>query len=250
MVIEPRPISKQITLLTGAVCSLFILTGVVVGAAAMLAGRISEGERPNFIFGGFELIVAVAGWMGVWLVWKKREEHAGMALLCVGGTVCVASFLGALSAQNELLGHGLKPLMLARVAMGLLIAALGGVCVLGRHERSWPLFWKGVFAASPIFVMTAYAIVMRILSARFAAVTPGKPADPNDSPVGPGELVVPNPYTLWGPLETSPTAVKAIVGTLIAIVCAVSLCACVHIFIKAFELGRFSRERVALPKKK
>lgn len=251
MLIEPKVLSGRVSAVLAVLGGVLALWGAIGAVAAFFAGKFSEGARPVFILGGFEVIIVVCGGLLMWLGWKKREEHLGMALACIGGTVCVASFLGALSAQNELLGVGLKKMMLARVAMGLVIAAIGGVIVLGRHPRSWRVFWKGVVVASPLIFMMVYSVVNRIMAARLPAAQAASP--PNlDGPGAPPSVVTPpegQGFSLWGPLDGSPTAVKAIVGTLVAIVCAVSLCACVHIFIKAFELGRFSRERVIVAKK-
>ncbi len=252
MSIEPKPMSGRMGILLSGLGALLALWGLGFAVVAFFAERFSEGARPMFILGGFEVIVAVCGVLAVWLGWKKREENLGMALACIGGTVCVASFLGALSAQNDLLGLGLKMIVLARVAIGLVLVAIGAAAVLGRHPRSWPLFWKGVVIASPMILLAIYSVINRIMAARHPASQAAYP--PNlDGPAAPPSVVTPpagQGFSLWGPLDGSPTAVKAIVGALIAIVCAVSFCACVHVFIKAFELGRFSRERVVLPKKK
>lgn len=252
MPIEPRPMSSRTGLLLIGLGAILILWGLAGSFAAFFAGKFSEGARPIFILGGFEIIIVICGILSVWLGWKKREEHLGMALACLGGTVCVASFLGALSAQYVLLGLGLKPLVLARFAIGALFAACGAVAVLNRHQRSWPLFFKGLIVASPMILFTGYSVINRFLAARQPAASAAYP--PNlDAPPAPHSFEEPpagQGLSIWGPLDGSPTAVKAIVGTLIAVLCAISLCACVHIFIKAFELGRFSRERVVIAKKK
>jgi hypothetical protein len=113
------------------------------------------------------------------------------------------------------------------------------------------VFWKGVIVASPLILMAVYGVGIRVLSARQRSATAAMPVDPEKpSPQTFEEPTASQGLSIWGPLDGAPSSVKAIVGTLLVIVCAVSFCACVHIFIKAFELGRFSRERVLLPKKK
>lgn len=247
MAIEPKPMSKSTALTVTGLSGLLILWAIAVAVAAFFANRFDEGLKPAYILGGFELIVVIAGAIGIWLAWKRSEENLGMALACIGGTMCVASFLGALSVQYELLGYGLKPAIAARVAIGLLFCGMGASSVLSRHERSWPLFWKGVFIASPLIVMVGYAITMRFMMRAQAAANP---VEPNAAVASNPESVPAAAYTMMGPLENAPTAVKGLVIALISIICVVSLCACTHIFIKAFELGRFTRERIALPKKK
>jgi len=244
MAIEPKAISKPTGLAICGLCALLLLWSVGTAGVAFFANRFDEGMKPAFFLGGFELIVAVAAALGLWLGWKRREEYLGMALACLGGTISVASFLGALSVQYDLMGFGLKPIILIRLVLGLALCGFGAAAVLSRHERSWPLFWKGVLIASPIIALAGYAVVTRLMMRAQAAALPAS------GPDAPMESAQATSYSMMGPLEHASTAVQGIVLSFIAIVCGVSLCACVHVFIKAFELGRFSRERIILPRKK
>lgn len=149
------------TSLTRSVASLSLLLALS-GLAALvgcvltgLGGSGGAGAVPWFTV-CFELVVLVAAAYG-WLVSRGwYSDGRAMALLCAAGTVLVASYLGYLGCNGQLMGRSVKGALLVRVALagGLGVASAASVLVRDA-KQCLPLLFRGVLLLVPPLVVLA-----------------------------------------------------------------------------------------------
>ncbi|MEZ6233841.1 MAG: hypothetical protein R3B68_06590 [Phycisphaerales bacterium] len=146
--------------------ALWGLVGVV--AAAFLAGT------PVWTALGFEVVVVVAGVLGVLLGLGRFREAPALGVLCVAGVFGVASILEYTGSSGDLAGIPLRPWMLARIAIAAILAGVAALLVLQRDRRSWGMLVKaGVLGAVPGVAALVFAL---------AAIGYGRPLPTPASP--------------------------------------------------------------------
>ncbi len=167
----PRPLRILTTLMSAAV----LVSGVLVAALAVGAPLVSVDQRPSWALFGFEVVVVVAGALGVLTGRGRFADGPGLALACVGGCVLVASGLGWAGAGKSLLGVSLLPLLGARVVASGVLGAIAAWCVLSRDARAFRPAVIGVLLVFPVIAAAGLGAmpVGRKLLDRFAAAGPG-----------------------------------------------------------------------------
>ena len=204
------------TTIRQAVRLVCVLTGISAAGLIVFAAiqpLLGDAGKPAWILVGFEAVVLAASVLGWVLARDRFREGPGLALACIAGSILVGSALGGLSAQWGVGPIPLKLLLAARGLGAMLLAGLGGWMVLARDPRAWPVFVKGLIAASPILALIAWF-----------GVKGGAFLDPV--------------------LSLSAIYKFAALGVG-GIVLAFSLCAGVHLIVKAFAFGRFAQDEVA-----
>lgn len=149
-----------IVLLASGACALSALGGIalgVLGAAWFLLA--------------FEVIVLLAGIMGVLVGIGRFRDAPALATLCVGGCVLVAAVLseptfvarllqGSAGAAQTIAGVSLLPWALARAATGAGLIAVSALIVLSRRPaQSAPFLLRGVLYGAPVFAILAALVV-------------------------------------------------------------------------------------------
>ncbi|MEM9560128.1 MAG: hypothetical protein AAF995_07455 [Planctomycetota bacterium] len=138
-----------------------------LSAAVLLAGLAGAWGaftivgRPVWGWMGFELLLVVAGVIGVLTAFGRFRSGPGMALLCVAGTVGVAAFFGSLDAEPNLraarpdLARFVDPALYARLAAAGLIAAAAAGIVLLRSAKSFRPMIVAICNAVPLLIAGA-----------------------------------------------------------------------------------------------
>lgn len=193
----------------GGVVVLSVLAALSVGGMCVLAMRANQ---PYYLLMGMELCIALAAALGVLFARGFFREGPGMALACVSGTIFVASILGYLSVPNAQMTMsgggtiGLKPFLMGRLILAVLLGVGAAWLVLSRNARSWSYVARAALTGVPLAVIGFVGFKGRT----------------------------------W--LSSGGAGVPAWVGWIGAIVLAcvglALLCACVHCTIRAFEMGR------------
>lgn len=96
-----------------------VLATALAGAAASAA---NSPKSAWFTF-GFEGVIAVAGLFGVLTATGRLRGSPALCYACVAGCVALGSLLGYLGVKGVLMGVGLKPMLAARAALALGLAA-------------------------------------------------------------------------------------------------------------------------------
>jgi hypothetical protein len=191
--------------------ALSVLAALSVGGMCVLAMRANQ---PYYLLMGMELCIGLAAALGVLFARGFFREGPGMALACVSGTIFVASILGYLSVPNAQMTMsaggtiGLKPFLLGRLVLAVLLGIAAAWLVLSRNSRSWSYVARAALTGLPLAAIGLIALKGRT----------------------------------W--LSSGGAGVPAWVGWIGAIVLAcvglALFCACVHCTIRAFEMGRSS----------
>ena len=205
------PVAKPIQLATLAIS---LVAGLSVVGMCILAMRANQ---PYYLLMGMELCIGLAAGLGVLFGRGFFREGPGMSLACVSGTIFVASVLGYLSVPNGQMTMsggstmGLKPFVMGRVMLAVLVGVAAAWVVLSRNPRSWSYVARAVLTGVPLGVIGFVALKGRT----------------------------------W--LSSGGAGMPAWVGWIGAIVLAcvglALFCACVHCTIRAFEMGRGRGER-------
>jgi hypothetical protein len=133
--------------------------GAIALAAAMCVLGLAPGitgadMRPAWLLVGFNLLVAGAGVLGVLTARGRFAEGPALALVCVAGTIAVASVLGAVSVGGRRMGWlNLMLPALASVGLGGVMAAVGGLAVLARRAGALRTFAIGAALGAPVVVV-------------------------------------------------------------------------------------------------
>jgi len=186
---------------------IIVLSAIALAAAALIMPLFSPGQRPAWMLFGFEVVVLVAGVLGIFVGRGNFREGPGLALACISGTVIVASGLGWLGANKQLGNTSLTPVLGVRLFLGAAVGIAGAVCVLSRNPRSWRFAAMGLAFGAPCIAVFGASVIPT------------------------GRRFVMGFLTGGGIAQTA----AAIVGV-IALGC--FLCASVHYLVLAFELGR------------
>ncbi len=142
-----------------AVIGLCLLTGI---SALAVLGMALLSPPVSWFLVGFEIVIAAASFMGVATGLGRHRDGPAMALLCVAGAVGVGSLLGYIGSGGTLLGWGLKPLLMARLADAATIAGASGLIVLARRPRdAVPMVAKGLLICGALAGMLLAAWLFR-----------------------------------------------------------------------------------------
>lgn len=149
---KPSPVPiRLLTLLIGVVSLLLAFGGVAVALFAI--------ESPIWGMLSFELVILVASLLAALTGLGRFSEGFGLACAVLGGCIAAAAVLGSLDAGTNLtaaasdLARLVRPVLLARVGMGSLLACCGGVAVLSRRPSEWKRFLLGVVLTLPVVVL-------------------------------------------------------------------------------------------------
>lgn len=117
-----------------ALC-LVLGAGIALSAGLGIFRTVSAHPTNWFVF-GFETLLLVAGVFGIGCGLGKYREGPALAMLCVGGTVIVASVLGYTALHKTYLGIQRDPLTFARLSAGGGFAALAALTVMARRPHA------------------------------------------------------------------------------------------------------------------
>jgi hypothetical protein len=239
----------------------FLLSAALLCGLAALWGMLGVGlsvalpTTPVWTMAGFEACIAIAGVLGLFLGLGYYRQAPGLALACIAGTILLASFLGHRGAAGTLGNFSLATWFLARIALGLVLAALSALVVLVRNRRSWPTLFKGVaFGALPGFIALMFGLA--VIGYGRPMATAANPA-PVFNPDAPGPAVASSqaPQTTRQPAIVDRTvrgfmnlpilksqrggleAGRIVLLTLLGFLLIGLTSAGVHYVIKAFQLG-------------
>ncbi|MBX3322724.1 MAG: hypothetical protein KF757_07010 [Phycisphaeraceae bacterium] len=111
------------------------------------------------IWGGlsFELVLLLAGIVGLISSTGRFDRGFGIAAASIGGCILGASVLGSLDFSTNLattsLGKFVLPVVLIRVVLGVLIAGLGALAVLLRRPAEFKRIALGLAFGLPVFML-------------------------------------------------------------------------------------------------
>ena len=199
---------------------LIVLLSVVSMAAAVfylwlgtlhLSAQVGEFKVTPAVI-AFEMLALLAVAMGIHGAWKNNWKAVGLATACVAGTIATTAVLSFLDLRENVAAGMQQPLrgaLMARLAAGVGITAIGALVVVLRRPRSLlDLALAAAFAVPPV-------VVFALISQRgftWLGMVPDEP---------PGAIAV-----------TSLT-----IGSLVLLVC---LSGMGHLVIRAFERGVIS----------
>jgi len=193
----PAPIRWTIAALSAAL--------LVSGVAGVVVGQVVP-PKPAWPLMGFEGVIAFSSVFGLLLVAGRVRQAPALTVLCVAGAAAVGTVLGYLAVKSSLAHLPLKPWLAARLGAAMVLTACAVFIALGSNRTAWKTLWRaGMFAAPLVGVLLWYRL------ARFA---------PLDAPL---------------PGFRDALRLGAIV--VIALACAVCLCAVVHLSIRAFAIA-------------
>jgi hypothetical protein len=120
---------------------------------------VAMAEKPAWALFGFELVILVAGIMGVLFGVGRFREAPAMALACISGTIFAAGVLGwasiaaSVGESRTLAGIPLTPLMLFRVLAAAGLALSAAWSVLSRQPGAWRPAILGAALGSPAVLL-------------------------------------------------------------------------------------------------
>ncbi len=196
-------------MIRGLVVALSAVTAL--SALGMAIAAVVIAPTPVWIMFGFEVVIAMAGVIGLLGAKGRFDDGQAMWLLCISGTVLVGGFLSYLGTRTGIVfvkdGSPVSTLLwcAGRGVLGAVFGVLAVYAVLRRTLEGRKYFGRGLI----------FAAFLGVVGAPFAAArgVPGFIAN------------------LPGPVEGGVLAVIGIVMTILA-------CAAGHYFIRAFECGR------------
>jgi hypothetical protein len=148
----------------------FILMLTLIGSAALLVsaavGTIAGLRGQEYFFAGFELVLAISGFIGVFIGMGRFNQGPSVAIACVAGATAMCSLLGYVTLGGEILlggrligAHGevlgvdvFGFFMLRMFVAGVLAAMAGLVLVLRDPKRSVPMLVRGIVLGVPVVV--------------------------------------------------------------------------------------------------
>jgi hypothetical protein len=211
---EPAPLvpdlPRSVRYLVGTLSMLVLLSAIPAAVGAAVLPR-----PPVWVMTGFEVVIALAGVIGIQTARGRYNDGQGLALLCVAGTLFVAGFLTYLGTRQGLPLRGpgqaptsTMPWMLGRLALAGVFGLLAAYSVLRRSPEGPRLLLRGILLGVP-----AAAIMAPFILAR------GVPAS----------------------LGTMPGPVRGGLLAILAIIVMGLLCVSGHFVIRAFESAREPR---------
>jgi hypothetical protein len=189
-----------ICLIASAAILLSALAGAPLAAIAP--------DKPAWPMLGFEVVIALAGIIGLFLGFTRPTQSPGLAMLCVAGTVFLCAALGYLSVGGSLGSFPMKLWLLLRLALAAITGAAAAWAVLGsRPGETLPKATVGIALLAPS--AAAVGLVVTGTLPKLASLVPA----------------------------SVPSGVLLTAGVLIGTAAAATLCAGVHKIIRAFEIG-------------
>ena len=193
------------------VVSLIVAVSAAAGAFfAVAQPSLAAGQRVSWTLMGFELVILISAGIGILAARGRYREGPALALACVAGTILLGSAMGWQGAGRQLVGVSLTPFLAARALASATLGAIAAWAVLSRNGRSWRPLVLGLMCGVPVLAGSAALLVPAVRRPLETA------------------------------LATSPAfqLSAALVGYFAA---TVLLSACVHLIVRAFELGREPR---------
>ncbi|CAG0955541.1 hypothetical protein PHYC_00443 [Phycisphaerales bacterium] len=187
----------------------------LVSALAMAITAAVFPKQPVWVLTGFEVVVLVAGVMGVLGLRGRFDEGQALHLACIAGVLFVGGFLSYLGTRQGIVFQEGKPpsstfpWMLGRLGLAGVYGAIAAYAVLRRSAQARAFMVRAVIAGAALAVLAAPFVFSR-----------GMPGwlSPTGKPVMYAALA------LYG--------LAALVG----------VCAFGHCLIRAFECGRAKSE--------
>jgi hypothetical protein len=197
-----RPMPGWARMLAGVVSALALAGGLVVAVMAM-----GLAPRPVWVVFGCQMLVVLAGVIGLGIARGKFNEGQGLALASVGGTLLAAGLMTWLGTRQGVALYSekvvsLKPLVGGLALAGLTMGGLAAYAVLRRTSQG-----------------RTYAVRAVVSGVMLAAVAGG----------------------LWmgrGAMDSLGPVVKGLVVVVGSVAVLVLFCAAGHCAIRAFECGR------------
>lgn len=129
---------------------------VAISSVAAIAGGLLN-SPPAWFLVCFELVVLLAAVFGMLAARGRFAEGLPMTILCVAGAIAVASALGYLGADRQLLGRSLKLFLLARMLAAGFLGVAAAADVLRHDPRALGVLGRGLICGIiPIGVLAAY----------------------------------------------------------------------------------------------
>ncbi|MFN7020777.1 MAG: hypothetical protein ACK4WH_05545 [Phycisphaerales bacterium] len=153
---NPDDVKTRLSPALRTVAALISIVVLLSAAGGGVASAITS--PPTWFLLGFEVVTLSAAVFGVLLGLGWFASAPGLALLCIAGAIGASAFLGYVGAGQELMGVGLKPFLLARLACAAGLAGVGGLAVLMRRPKaSLPKLAAGLVCAATLIVASAGA---------------------------------------------------------------------------------------------
>ncbi len=245
----PRPVPRLARLTVGALSAVLLGWSLVgIGLAGFAA------DTPVWTLLGFEVVVLIAAALGLTLGLGHYREAPALAVACVAGTLLVASFLGYRGTPGSVGAVPLQLWLMARLAVGLLLAFIAALLVLCRNRKSWAALSTGIaLGALPAAVLLMFGLA--ILG--FGRPAPAIPSTPpssgaTQSPVADAAPATREPVWLdssvrkfmslglFKPAKGGKESGRVVLLTLLGIVMIGLTSAGTHYVIRAFQLGALS----------
>lgn len=199
-------VSKGGRVVTGVLSAAVLLSAVVYSVASL-----AMSSQVPWVQFAFEPVVIAACVVGLLIAFGKMQWAPAITLVCVAGTVLVASvltyrgMLGQVQVAGRDQGLSLKPWLFGRVGASAVLLLLAAMEVVRRDAAAKRYFAKGLIVSVPFAATLAgFLIVLQKHS-------PGTSSMPGWMSVG-------------------------LLLTL-GIAAGVTLCAAGHCFVRAFEIG-------------
>lgn len=139
-----QPGNRRMRTSMGVLCAIVTLSALAGTVAGLALPAV-----PVWAFVGAEVVVVVAGLVGVLYGWRALGAEApGLTLGLVGGTVLVASAIGYVGAGTAS-GLPLRPLLALRVVLAGLILVGAVAVTLKRDRRAWTDLLLGAMLGLP-----------------------------------------------------------------------------------------------------
>jgi hypothetical protein len=203
----PPPIPGPLRAVVMAISVIVAISAAAGAFLAVVQPSLAAGQRVSWTLMGFELVILIAAGIGVFAARGFYREGPALALACVAGTILLGSAMGWQGAGRQLVGVSLTPFLAARALASAILGAVAAWAVLSRNGRSWRPLVLGLMCGIPVLTGCAALVVPAIRRPLETALA--------NSPV----------------LQLG----AALLGYFAA---TVLLSACVHLIVRAFELGR------------
>lgn len=118
-----------------------------------IAGCVMGFLAGNYFVAALEVCVILAAGMGVPIGLGRFNRGPAIAVACVAGGVATPTVLSGLAQVGPLMGVEVRPWILARLAVGLIILAMAAVVLMARRPaRSIALAVRGVALGAPVVI--------------------------------------------------------------------------------------------------
>lgn len=219
-----------------ALLTLWALFGAVASIALV--------PTPLWTVLGFEITVIAAGVLGTLFGLGRFQSGSALAVLCVAGTVFVASFLADRGSNGAIGSISLALWTPARLAISLILGGTAALLVLTRNPRSWGLIARSAALGA---VPALLAALIGLSTLGYGRPIPTTPADATSIPAPPptkspawldSAVRQANSFWLFQPAKGGSEALRVVGLTVLGILVIGLASASVHYAIHAFELGR------------